>query len=68
MPRVLFTADFDWSAKPRVTVFHKAGHKYLVTQACADEAIAAGKAVALPSPARAKPATRARRGAGDAGR
>jgi hypothetical protein len=54
MPRIRFTADFDFKVNPRVIRAYKALRKYLVSQACADAAIAAGKAelvdrsVALP--------------------
>jgi len=45
MPRVRFTADFDYKPTRAVTVAYKAGMHCLVKRDCADQAIAAGKAV-----------------------
>jgi hypothetical protein len=45
LPRVRFTADFDFRPKPGVTIGYKAGWAGLVTTPCANQAIAAGKAV-----------------------
>jgi len=47
MPRVLFKETFNWHPNPNVTICHKAGREYLVTQRCADEAVAAGKGVVV---------------------
>lgn len=44
MPRIIFTADFNWHARPNVTIAYKAGNEYPVTQRCADQAIGKGKA------------------------
>lgn len=44
MPRVHFTADFDWSPRPGVTIAYKRGHRLLVTTRCAAAAVAAGRA------------------------
>jgi hypothetical protein len=45
MPRVRFIADFDYKPTRAVTVEYKAGMQCLVKRDCADQAIAAGKAV-----------------------
>lgn len=43
MPWVRFTSDFDFKPKPQVTQAYKDGAVKLVTTACANAAIAAGK-------------------------
>jgi hypothetical protein len=45
MPRVRFTADFDFRPKQGVTIGYKAGWAGLVTTPCASQAVAAKKAV-----------------------
>jgi hypothetical protein len=45
MPWVRFTDNFDWRPKPQVTIAYKAGMHLLVTTPCAEQAVAAGKAV-----------------------
>jgi hypothetical protein len=45
MARVRFIADFDYKPTRAVTVAYKAGMQCLVKRHCADQAIAAGKAV-----------------------
>lgn len=44
MPWVRFTEDHNW-VQPGFTIAYKAGMHLNVTRTCADEAIAAGKAV-----------------------
>lgn len=44
MPRVKFTADFDWKPTRQVTIAYRAGDLEMVTTPCANAAIAAGKA------------------------
>lgn len=56
MPRVRFTADFDFSPKQGVTIAYKAGTTKLVTTPCAELAVAVGKARRI-----AERSTRARR-------
>lgn len=46
MPRVRFTADFDYKPTPQSTVGYLAGMEENVKRECAERAIAAGKAVA----------------------
>lgn len=55
MAWVRFTADFDWKPTPRSVIAYKAGHELSVTKRCADAAVAAGKAEAVPTPSRAPP-------------
>lgn len=50
MPWVRFNANFDWRRSPKVTVVYKAGMVQLVSQACRDAAVAAGKAEDAPRP------------------
>lgn len=47
MPKVRFTEDFDFKPMPSVTLAFKAGDQKMVTTACAEAAIAKGKAVAV---------------------
>ena len=47
MARVRFIADFDFKPTRRVTVAYVAGMEMTVKRACADQAIAAGKAEAV---------------------
>lgn len=47
MPRVRFTADFDYKPTPHSTVGYLAGMEETVKRECAEQAIAAGKAVAV---------------------
>lgn len=42
MPRVTFSADFDWKPRPQITIGYLAGSTVLVTQACAKAAEARG--------------------------
>lgn len=48
MPWVKFSADFDWNHNPRSLVAYRAGESYLVSQAAADAAQAAGKGQVVP--------------------
>jgi len=48
MPRIRFTADYDYKPKPGVTIGYKAGWSGLVHGACAEQAIKLGKAEAVP--------------------
>ena len=50
MPWVRFTDSFDWRPKPQVTIAYKAGLHLLVTTPCAEQAVAAGKAVRQAKP------------------
>lgn len=50
MPWLLFTADFDHKPRPGVTIAYRAGQHLLVTTACAERAVAAGKAVRKAKP------------------
>lgn len=43
MPRVRFTANFDFKPKPSVTQAFKAGEEKMVTTPCAEAAVKAGK-------------------------
>lgn len=43
---VRFTADFDWKPLRQVTIAYRKGQVVNVRHACAEEAIAVGKAVA----------------------
>ncbi|TXI03389.1 MAG: hypothetical protein E6Q76_13920 [Rhizobium sp.] len=45
MARVRFTADFDYKPLPSTTIAYRAGMVCVVKRECADQAIAAGKAV-----------------------
>jgi hypothetical protein len=47
MPRVRFTAPFQYHVRHNVTISYKAGHEYLVKQECAAQAVKAGKAQAV---------------------
>lgn len=47
MPRVRFTAAFDWKPKPQITIAYPEGFEGLVTTPCAEKAIAAKKAVRI---------------------
>lgn len=49
---VKFTADFDWSPSYGVTLAYPANWSGSVTRRCGEKAIAAGKAVKLPTPRR----------------
>lgn len=53
MAKVLFTHDFDYKPTPQVTIGYRAGMKKTVKRACAEQAIAARKAVSL-DPVRVK--------------
>lgn len=46
MAKVKFTADFDYKPAPQITVAYLAGMEENVRRECAEQAIAAGKAVA----------------------
>lgn len=45
MPRIRFTQDYDFKLSKHAVRAYKAGKEYLVSQACARDAISAGKAV-----------------------
>jgi len=45
MARVRFTHDFDYKPLPSVTIAYRAGMVCVVKRQCADQAIAANKAV-----------------------
>lgn len=47
MPRVRFTADFDFRPQQGVTIAYKAGWSGLVTTPCANQAVAAKKATRI---------------------
>jgi len=47
MARVRFTHDFDYKPSPQVTIVYEKGMERTVKRECADQAIAAGKAVSL---------------------
>lgn len=47
MPRVRFTAAFDWKPRPQVTIAYPEGYEGLVTTPCAKKAIAVNKAVRI---------------------
>lgn len=49
MPRVRFTEDFDYKPTKQVTIGYKAGMEETVKRECADQAIAAKKAVEVPA-------------------
>ncbi|MCJ8051670.1 hypothetical protein GB928_004225 [Shinella curvata] len=49
MPWIRFTKDHNW-VQPAFTIAYKAGMHLNVTRACADEAVAAGKAVRAKRP------------------
>ncbi|MDR3512630.1 MAG: hypothetical protein P4L73_13425 [Caulobacteraceae bacterium] len=53
MARVRFLADFDWWPTTTSVTAHKAGQELTVRRACADQAIAEGKAVEIDPPPRA---------------
>ena len=61
MPWVRFTAAFPFHARPAVTIMYRAGEEKLVKQACADAAIAQGRAVAIERPRNDEEADYARR-------
>lgn len=45
MARVRFIADFDYKPLPSMTIAYRAGMVCVVKRECADQAIAAGKAI-----------------------
>jgi len=49
LARVRFTADFDYKPTPSITIAYKAGMEMTVKRECADQAIAAKKAIAATS-------------------
>lgn len=51
MAWVRFIAPYDFKPKPAVTIAYAAGYVGNVTRACADAAIASGKAVKAGRPA-----------------
>ena len=53
MPRVRFTAPFDWKPRPQVTQAYRAGFEGMVTTPCAAAAVNAGKAVKIKRKAKA---------------
>lgn len=42
--RIRFLVDWDWKPSPMATIAYRAGQTYYVTMACAEKAIALGKA------------------------
>lgn len=52
MTRVRFTQDFDYKPTSQTTIGYKAGMEQTVKRECAEQAIAAGKAEAIPEPTR----------------
>jgi len=58
MPWVRFNYDFTWRVRNNVEVSYKNGHQYLVTQACADEAVETGNAVKIDRDRTSKNASR----------
>lgn len=46
--RVRFTSNFNYAPTPQVTTAYKAGMEMTVKRECAEQAIAAGKAVEVP--------------------
>lgn len=50
MPWLRFTADHDDKPRSQVTVVYRAGDEKLVTTACAERAIALGRAVKIKKP------------------
>lgn len=70
MPRVRFVSDYDYKPKPGVTIAYKTSWSGLVHRACAERAVALGKAeyvaVAGPPPSEAiVRSKRTRRGPAD---
>ncbi len=61
MPWVTFSTDFDFRAKPNVLTAYKKGNTYLVSQACADQAMAARAATVADRPRSRKETENARR-------
>lgn len=55
MPRILFSADFDFRVRNGVTIAYKAGSEYLVSQACARQAEEKGVGRPVTTRARRKP-------------
>ena len=49
-----FTADFDYKPTPSATIAYKAGMELTVKRECAEQAIAANKAVPVSSAAEAE--------------
>lgn len=58
MPWLRFTAPFNFRLKPTAWISYRAGEIYLVKQACAAQAIAAGKAELTARPQRENDASR----------
>ncbi|TWF53262.1 hypothetical protein [Neorhizobium alkalisoli] len=54
MAWVRFTEDFDFRPTRSSLIAYRAGMQLSVRRACADQAIAAGKAVTVKAPARKK--------------
>ena len=52
MATVLFTDDFDYRPTRSITIAYKSGWSGAVKKDCADKAIAANKAVNVPTPPR----------------
>lgn len=50
MPWVFFHQDMDFKPRAGVTIAYRAGQHLLVTTACAERAVAAGKAVRKAKP------------------
>jgi hypothetical protein len=57
MARVRFTRDFDYKPTRQTTVAYLAGMEMTVRRECADQAVAAGKAVNLKPEGRADDGT-----------
>lgn len=49
MARIRFTRDFDYKPTSQSTIGYKAGMELTVKRECADQAVAAGKAVEVRS-------------------
>lgn len=52
MARVRFTKDFDYRPTGQTLIAYVAGAEMTVRRECADQAVAAGKAVEIPAPDR----------------
>lgn len=61
MARVRFTQNFDYRPTRRRIVCYRAGGEYTVRRACADQAVALGKAVEIAAPPRPAALPRSRR-------
>lgn len=48
--RIRFLVDWDWKPSPMATIAYRAGQSYYVTLACAEKALAQGKAEPVTGP------------------